>query len=207
VFLGVKSGASTGGVDNLKIVGFESLYTARFMRGNWFDYVPTFKLVFAGNTKPRIKNVDEAIKRRFHLVPFNVTIPPEQRDLDLGDKLKAEWPGILKWMLDGCIDWQERGGLCPPESVTAATNEYFESQDTLMAWLADCCDVDPTKADNATALYESWANWADRNRERPGSQRSLADKLKVHGFEKHKTRIGIEYVGLAVRTKTSFVEA
>ena len=65
------------------------------MRQDFFEYVPQFKLLIAGNHKPSLRTVDEAIRRRFHLIPFTVTIPPEQRDTTLGDRLKEEWPGIL----------------------------------------------------------------------------------------------------------------
>jgi putative DNA primase/helicase len=67
--------------------------SARFMRQDFFEYVPQFKLVIAGNHKPGLRSVDEAIRRRFNLIPFTVTIPPEKRDRELGQKLKAEWPG------------------------------------------------------------------------------------------------------------------
>jgi putative DNA primase/helicase len=69
--------------------------SARFMRGDFFTFVPRFKLVILGNHKPALRNVDEAIRRRLHLVPFTVQITPEERDPNLAEKLKAEWPGIL----------------------------------------------------------------------------------------------------------------
>jgi putative DNA primase/helicase len=86
--------------------------SARFMRQDFFGYLPQFKLVIAGNHKPGLRSVDEAIRRRFNLIPFTVTIPPDERDLKLADKLKPEWPGILQWMIDGCLEWQ-RIGLAP----------------------------------------------------------------------------------------------
>ena len=68
------------------------MIAARFMRQDFFEYTPQFKLMIAGNHKPGLRSVDEAIRRRFHLIPFTVTIPPEERDLELGDKLKGECP-------------------------------------------------------------------------------------------------------------------
>jgi putative DNA primase/helicase len=94
--------------------------TARFMRQDFFDFTPTFKLMISGNHKPRLTSVDEAIKRRLLLVPFTVQIPVAERDKDLADKLKAEWPAILRWMIDGCLEWQ-RIGLAPPKTVLDAT--------------------------------------------------------------------------------------
>jgi putative DNA primase/helicase len=85
------------------------MVSARFMRQDFFDYRPAFKLVIAGNHKPSLRAVDEAIRRRFHMIPFAVTIPAEERDHELTEKLKAEWAGILQWMVDGCLEWQTEG--------------------------------------------------------------------------------------------------
>jgi putative DNA primase/helicase len=76
--------------------------TARFMRQDYFDYEPTFKLFVAGNHKPRLGGVDEAMRRRLLLVPFLVQIPPAERDPHLARKLEPEWPAILRWCIDGC---------------------------------------------------------------------------------------------------------
>ena len=179
--------------------------TARFMRGDYFDYQPAFKLVIAGNHKPRIKSVDEAIRRRFNLVPFNVTIPEAERDIRLGEKLKTEWPGILRWMIDGCIDWQE-GGLCPPKCVLDATAEYLEGEDSMAAWLHECCEVKPEKADSSTALYDSWKAWADRSGEYGVSQREFSQKLSSRGFEKKKTRTGARFIGLALLSQQDWAD-
>ena len=81
-------------------------------------------------TKPRLDNVDEAMRRRLLLVPFTVQLPPEERDPDLPRKLEAEWPAILRWMIDGCLEWQ-RIGLAPPAIVTDATAAYFDDQDII----------------------------------------------------------------------------
>jgi putative DNA primase/helicase len=93
--------------------------TARFMRQDFFTFTPAFKLFIAGNHKPGIRGVDEAIRRRFHLVPFTITVPLKERDPELAEKLKAEWPGILAWAIQGCLEWQ-RIGLSPPKAVQSA---------------------------------------------------------------------------------------
>ena len=80
--------------------------------------------MIAGNHKPGLRSVDEAIRRRLHLVPFSVTIPPEERDQELAEKLKAEWPGILAWMIQGCLEWQAKG-LRRPDAVQEATAAYW----------------------------------------------------------------------------------
>ena len=109
---------------------------ARYMRQDFFQFTPAFKLVVAGNHKPGLRSVDEAIRRRFNLVPFTVTIPAAERDPELMERLKAEWPGILQWAIDGCIVWQ-CGGLNTPAVVETATKEYFTAEDALARWLEE----------------------------------------------------------------------
>jgi putative DNA primase/helicase len=100
---------------------------ARFMRQDFFEYRPAFKLIIAGNHKPSLRSVDEAIRRRFHLIPFAVTIPPKERVADLAEKLRDEWPGILAWLIEGCLEWQTEG-LRPPNAVLEATEAYLSAE-------------------------------------------------------------------------------
>jgi putative DNA primase/helicase len=101
---------------------------ARFMRQDFFEYAPQFKLVIAGNHKPGLRSVDEAIRRRFNLVPFTITIPLGERDEKLSDKFRNELPGILAWMIQGCLEWQTKG-LAAPEEVKSATAAYLEAEE------------------------------------------------------------------------------
>lgn len=172
--------------------------TARFMRGDFFTYQPSFKIVVSGNHKPQLRSVDQAMRRRLHLVPFEAFIPPEERDPDLPAKLRAEASGILSWAIAGCLDWQ-RQGLRPPKVVREATNEYLTTQDSLQAWIDDCCDVGPNKWDTAALLFGSWKRWADAAGEYVGSQRVFADRLDAAGFQRERSRTARGYVGLAVR--------
>jgi len=115
--------------------------TARYMRQDFFTYVPKFKLMIAGNHKPSLRSVNEAVRRRLQLIPFVVTIPPEKRDKSLPEKLKPEWPGILNWALHGCLEWQQIG-LAPPKVVTDASEAYFAAEDAIARWIGACCAVD-----------------------------------------------------------------
>jgi putative DNA primase/helicase len=158
--------------------------SARFMRQDFFEYVPQFKLLIAGNHKPSLRTVDDAIRRRFHMIPFAVTIPPEQRDTTLGDRLKEEWPGILTWAIEGCIEWQEKG-LAAPTAVLDATKKYLEAEDAINSWIDECCERDHRAWTNSTELFASWKAWADRSGEEAGSQKSFVQKLDSYP--------GIEY--------------
>jgi putative DNA primase/helicase len=150
---------------------------ARFMRQDFFEYVPIFKLVIAGNHKPGLRSVDEAIRRRFHLIPFTVTIPPAERDETLPEQLKAEWPGILAWAIQGCLDWQ-KSGLASPKTVQAATAAYLEAEDALAAWIEECGEFDPSAWELSSALFRSWKAWADRAGEYVGSLKKFSQRLE-----------------------------
>jgi putative DNA primase/helicase len=171
--------------------------SARFMRQDFFDFTPQFKLFISGNHKPGLRTVDEAIRRRFHLIPFGVTIPKDRRDPDLADKLKAEAPGILQWMVDGCLKWQ-RDGLNPPAAVAAATQAYLESQDLFPQWLGECCEIGKQFEEQSGELYQSWKKWCDANGEKPGSGKKFSEKLEIR-FAKGHTRLGARFAGVRLR--------
>ena len=169
--------------------------SARFMRQDFFEYTPQFKLIIAGNHKPGLKSVDEAIRRRFNLIPFTVTIPPDERDEALPEKLKAELPGIMQWMIDGCVDWQERG-LAPPEVVTKATAAYLEAEDALAAWIEEAGQRDPNAWEKSSDLFASWAAWATKAGEYVGPMKRFLGVFETKGFTYERRRDGRGYRGL-----------
>ena len=153
--------------------------TAQFMRQDYFDYLPAFKLAITGNHKPGLQSVDEAMRRRLNLIPFNVTIPKADRDPSLAEKLKTEWPGILAWMIDGCLLWQKEGRLNPPQAVITATGEYLESEDAIATWIVDRCELKASYEDTAAELFKSWKAWAELMREPAGSAKAFGNKLQA----------------------------
>jgi putative DNA primase/helicase len=171
--------------------------SARFMRQDFFQFVPQFKLIIAGNHKPGLRSVDEAIRRRFHLLPFTITIPPDERDQEFPEKLKVELPGILAWMIDGCRAWQQQG-LAPPEVVTEATAAYLEGEDAISAWIDGCCRREPNSFATLTHLFGSWNQWATKNGEHAGTTKKLSSTLQSKGFQPHRKNSARGLVGLRV---------
>lgn len=171
--------------------------TAHFMRQDDFTYYPTFKLLFAGNHKPEVRDLDEAMRRRIHLVPFTVT--PKVVNKRLEDELEAEWPAILSWMIQGCLAWQE-GGLRAPESVRTATESYFEEADPVGQWLHENTDPAPGEWIELTALFDSWKEWANRREEYVGKVARLGQMLQARKYpkRKHPTNRRSEIGGLKI---------
>lgn len=173
--------------------------SARFMRQDFFTFVPQFKLVIAGNHKPAIRNIDEAMKRRLHLIPFTITVPPEKRDRQLQNKLLAEANGIFTWGVQGCLEWQTQG-LNPPQSIIDATDEYFEAEDILGRWVDERCVLHPSATGLTADLFADWKQWADGTGEFVGSQRRFAEQLLTRGLFKWRNALGARgFIGIGLK--------
>jgi putative DNA primase/helicase len=173
--------------------------TARFMRRDFFTYMPAFKLTISGNHKPALRNVDDAARRRFNVVPF--LHKPDKPDRELPDRLKAEWPGILRWMIVGCLAWQ-RDGLQRPQVVLDATAEYFAEQDLLAQWVDECCEQQSEFGDTSANLFGSWRAYAVARGEEPRTSKWFGTMLERQGFRRDKDCDlfrGRGFVGIRVR--------
>ncbi len=161
-----------------KLTG-DARITARFMRQDYFTFKRTFKLVLMTNHAPKIEEDSEATRRRIRLVPFEVVIPKEERDLNLPAKLAAEDSGILNWMIEGCLLWQ-REGLKAPAEVDAASATYFAENDRGFAdFIAQCTMIyDGARATRAD-LYSTYEQHCQRIGERnPMSANTLYERVR-----------------------------
>lgn len=157
---------------------------ARFMQKDFFEYDPQFKLLFSGNTRPNLNTMDDAIKRRFHLVPFLLT--PKRVDQQLPAKLKKEYGQILQWAIDGALEWK-RIGLAAPRAVVEATAEYFDDEDPHGNWLRErtAAAADAVFI-NSHSLYEDWREWCGARGEFCGSEKRFVQTLQGRGLNRKK---------------------
>jgi putative DNA primase/helicase len=173
--------------------------TARFMRQDFFTFRPQFKLTIVGNHQPMLRNVDEAARRRFAIVPF--IRKPAVPDQHLETALAREWSGILRWMIEGCLDWQANR-LVRPTSVTEATADYFAEQDLYAQWLDEACDVEPDnpyKWATTGDLFASWAAYAKAAGEDPGTKKGFAPAMRRKGFKPHRCKSARGWSGIRLR--------
>ena len=176
--------------------------SARFMRQDFFEFMPQFKLIVAGNHKPAIRNIDEAMKRRLHLIPFTITVPPERRDKHLQQKLLAERDGILAWAVQGCLEWQSLGRLDPPQQVLDATDEYFEEEDAIGEFLDEDCQQSAVAREAISAIYQRWRERAERRGEYVGTSRWLTQQLINRGFARTRLHGGAKALsGLSLKPR------
>jgi putative DNA primase/helicase len=171
----------------------------RFMRQDFFEFKPQFKLLISGNHKPNLSDVGESMRRRINLLPFTVTVPKENRDTRLKEKLRGEWPAILGWAIEGCREWL-RDGLQTPASVKAATDDYLDSQDVLGSWIEECCILGVNCRTRSKDIHQSWVAWCKQNEQYPTSLsyflNSLLERPKIR---KVHTEVGNLIEGIDVR--------
>ena len=157
---------------------------ARFLYSESFEFQATFKLFIATNHKPIIAGTDNAIWDRIRLIPFTVSIPPEERiprrDMDLAFKLEAA--GILSWLVQGCLAWHRYHGLEIPREVKEATLEYRQEMDLIGDFLTECCEISRKATIASKDLYRAYKEWAEKNHEKPLPQNALGVILSERGF-------------------------
>jgi putative DNA primase/helicase len=164
------------------VTGGEKL-VARRLYQDFFEFEPAFKLWLATNHKPHIRNTDHGIRRRIRLIPFAVTIPPEERDKGLRNRLMEELPGIFAWAVRGCLSWRE-GGLREPETVLAATQEYHEEMDRLAPFIEERCELGSQYSTLAADLFASYLSWCEESGEKPLSRVNFSLAMQDRGLSK-----------------------
>jgi P4 family phage/plasmid primase-like protien len=172
---------------------------ARFMHAEFFEFKPTFKIWMYGNHKPIIRGVDEGIWRRIHMIPFVVTIPPEERDGELPAKLLRELPGILAWAVRGCLCWQ-RDGLQKPKAMEEAVQEYREEMDVIGSFLEECTVRTPGQHTTPRALYQEYVRWAKVTGAHEGSENGFSRQLKSRGMNAEKANGARVYRHLSLKS-------
>jgi putative DNA primase/helicase len=169
------------------------------MREDFWSFTPTHKLFLAANHKPTVRGTDHAIWRRIRLVPFTVTIAEDKKDPQLLEKLLVERAGILRWAVDGCLDWQRRGGLCAPKEVVDATTSYRQEQDVVGEFVEDRCDIASHFMVTTRDLLREYRGWCETNGHRELSPKGLGAQLSARGFVGAKKNHQRCWMGLRVR--------
>jgi P4 family phage/plasmid primase-like protien len=177
--------------------------SAHFMHQDFFEFPRTHKHLVYGNHRPMLRVVDPAMQARLHIVPFKAYFPPDARDSTLPDRLRAEAPQILAWLIAGHEQWLEDGYLKKCSAVQAETESYFQAQSTNEAWLTECCIEEHERQTAAKELYASYKKWKEERGEGVMSQSRWAEWLGTRGYEKLYTRGLVHYIGLMVKPESA----
>ncbi len=158
----------------------------RFHHANFIEGPASYKVHLVGNHKPLIAGTDDGIWRRFVLIPWPVSIPPEQRDPLLRERITQEAPGLLNWLLQGCIAWN-RDGLQIPDRCRALTNDFRQESDELADFIGETMTKDPESYCLKGEVYNAYKQWAEEGGLRPKTKRQLSTALQERGFESGRT--------------------
>jgi putative DNA primase/helicase len=166
----------------------------RALHTDFIEVKPVFKLFLSGNHKPEIRGTDDGIWRRVLMVPFEVQIPEGERDRTLGAKLYAEGPGVLNWLIDGLIDYLERG-LMVPQAVADATRAYREENDPIGLFLDACAEVtgDAETFTRSADLTDAFNFWMAEQGSTQWSGRQFQLKLRDKAERWRDPRTGLSF--------------
>lgn len=181
-----------------QLTGGEKIRARRMRQDHW-EFSPTHKLWLATNHKPVIRGTDHGMWRRVRLIPFEVTIPKEQQDSSLPEKLAAERAGILAWMVQGCLAWQQEG-LGEPRAVADATSDYRMEMDGVGRFVEECCTKGDTARSRASDVYRAYVAWCSNVGERPQLQRAFGVAISGHIIRRYSNN-GACYLGLGLLTE------
>jgi putative DNA primase/helicase len=176
--------------------------TARFLYNEFFEYKPEFKLFIAANHKPNIQGVDHGIWRRIHLIPFEITIPTEEIDRDLPNKLRGELSGILSWAVQGCRQWQEQG-LNVPASIANATAAYRAEMDIIEEFLNDRCTLAANEKVSLRDLYDAYKEWADNACQDVVGKKIFGNLMRQKGYSQSKSNGVRKWKGIKLNPDAS----
>lgn len=186
------------------MTGGDKLVT-RFLYGEFFEYLPQFKVFLAANHKPVIRDTTNSIWRRIKLIQFTNTFTEQERDKNFSAKIMAnELPGILAWAVKGCLLWQQEG-LRTPDEVARATSEYRTEMDAFTNFFTECCEIRENARTSNKMLRAKYDEWCKENGEYALSQRPFSQKLLERGFTKRNSSSNgtMEWYGFVLRGEAS----
>lgn len=181
--------------------------SARFMRQDFFTYRPRYQIIIVGNHEPEVDGADDAILRRLHVIPFEVS--PENPDRLLFEKLKAEHGRILAWAIEGTRLWLDEG-LVPPPAVQERTDEYKSEEDPVTSFVRDCCVQGMDERVSRRDLFMAWSRWCRARGEDPGTLKQLRRRFRAKQRKMGWSDVRVEeadgthargYAGLGLRTE------
>lgn len=205
VFVSETSDAARLNVNQVKLLTGGGRLTARPLYGHPVEFAPHHTIFLLTNNKPNLGSAfaDYAIWQRLLIVPFQMSfvddpqLPNERKkDPKLGNKLREEGGGILKWLVDGYQMYLQEGLNTPP-SVKAATEKYRAEEDNLQQFIDLCCVCCPTATVRAQALFDAYKKWALNQELQPLSMKAFGERLSLL-FTKTRDSGGNAYSGIGL---------
>lgn len=183
-----------------RLSGNETQINARGLYKESSSFRPVCKIWMSFNQQPRVKDQSPAFWKRINMIHFQRTFD-RTKNQDIGDRLKKEAQGILRWAVEGCLMWQQEGLGDRPELVIAATEEYRVENDLVQQWINEQCNLNPQFNEQASSLFDDFEKWAKKqglSDKEIGTQHSWGKKMK-YKFKKVRTSVGYFYQGIEIK--------
>ena len=170
------------------------------------SFQPTHSLFLLTNHLPHASSYDFALWERIILIPFELSFVNREcqaenerpADPNLLDKLKSETPGILAWMVKGCLMYQQEG-LNMPVTVKQATGQYRKDEDVLYDFVDEEFILKEDGEVGATDAYIRFEEWYERNISKNVPKQKRFGKLMTQRFKKAKVGGSYKYFGLELK--------
>lgn len=170
--------------------------TARRLYRDPVTWTPSHTLLYVTNHLPQVRANDPAVWRRVRVIPFDVVVPPENRDGDLPARLELHADAVLSWAVAGYFDYVDNGGMREPASVLRATDEYKAESDAVLRFVNEACFVSPAASATTRQLYTAWQAWAVSDGADQMTERAFSGELERLGYPSRKTKLGRVWSGL-----------
>ena len=203
--------SETGETDVLKeqqikrILSDEEI-TAQFKGKDGFQFLPTWMTVITTNHKPLIRATDHGTWRRIHFIPFQHIFTDAEKDIHMKEKLLAEAPKILGWIIQGSVKLinqeKEPEVLKKPKCLEEALADYKNEMDVLNSYLSERTQNFAGYETSAKKLFDDYKEWAKDGNEYLMSSTKFGREIAKHGYTKKRTRNGYVYVGVKLLTDT-----
>jgi putative DNA primase/helicase len=180
-----------------RLTGGDEL-TARRLYREPITWQPTHQLLYITNALPVVKANDPAVWRRMRVVPFDVVVPPEERDPALPERLAEHADAVLSWIIAGFFDYEDNGGMREPASVLRATGAYQADSDAVARFITERCLVSPVASASTRDLYGAWQRWALEDGAEPMSEKAFAKELDRLGHAVRRTKSERRRIGLGL---------
>lgn len=168
---------------------------ARRMREDFFEFQASHTVVMITNHKPQVPGDDDALWRRIRIIPFSVVV--DQPDVTLPERLRADLPGVLAWLVAGYGEYL-REGLEEPDSVAAEKQAYRDGADALGRFLDERAMLAANAFVKARELFAAWSSWCHENGEQAGTEVVFAAAMSRRGIEKKRSSSGQVYRGVGL---------
>lgn len=177
--------------------------TARHLYQAPITWEPSHQFLYVTNHLPKVKGNDPAVWRRIRVVPFDVVIPPAERDPALPERLREAADAVVTWAVHGWFDYMDAGGMGEPDAVRAATDAYAVQSDAVRRFIAEACTTAPGASARSSELHAEWAKWATADGADPLSAKAFGAELDRLGYPAKRTNVGAVRQGIGLLAEAS----